>query len=172
MTFFCPENGVHTANSSFPRSELRELKPGGDWPETGTHTLTATLKVEDTLAHVSIGQIHIGTGGSPASTKPLLELFYYSTGQINLLLETSPAGGGPETGITTVPLGTKFSYSIQLSGSSLTITVAGVTKTYTISSSYSAERFYFKAGDYLQTTGSSGTVGAHVAFYALNVTHQ
>jgi hypothetical protein len=172
MSFFTPENGVHTANSSFPRSELRELKPGGDWPLTGTHTQTATLIVHDTLAHVAIGQIHIGNGGTPTSTKPLLELFYYSTGAINLLLETSPAGGGPETLITTVPLGTKFSYTIKVVGNALTIIVNGVTKTFTIDSSYNSERFYFKAGDYLQTTGSSSTVGAHVSFYALKVVHQ
>ncbi|HXC02605.1 MAG TPA: polysaccharide lyase family 7 protein, partial [Opitutaceae bacterium] len=172
MTFFCPENGVHTTNSSFPRSELRELNPGGDWPLTGTNIQTATLKVEDTLAHVAIGQIHIGNGGTPTSTKPLLELFYYSTGQITLLLETSPSGGGPETNVTTVPLGQKFSYTIKTVGNALTIIVNGVTQNYTINSSYNSERFYFKAGDYLQTTGSSSTVGAHVAFYALNVTHQ
>jgi hypothetical protein len=172
MTFFTPENGVHTANSNFPRSELRELKPGGDWPLTGTHILTATLKVEDTLAHVSIGQVHIGTGGTPSSTKPLLEIFYYSSGQINLLLETSPSGGGPETAVTTVPIGTKFSYTVKIVGNALTLIVNGVTHTYTINSSYNSERFYFKAGDYLQTTGSSSTIGAHVAFYALNVVHQ
>ncbi|HXB02146.1 MAG TPA: chitobiase/beta-hexosaminidase C-terminal domain-containing protein, partial [Opitutaceae bacterium] len=172
MTFFCPENGVHTTNSSFPRSELRELDPSGDWPLTGTNIETATLKVEDTLAHVAIGQIHIGNGGTPTSTKPLLELFYYSTGQITLLLETSPSGGGPETNVTTVPLGQKFSYTIKTVGNALTIIVNGVTQNYTINSSYNSERFYFKAGDYLQTTGTSSTVGAHVAFYALNVTHQ
>jgi hypothetical protein len=172
MTFFTPENGVHTANSNFPRSELRELKPGGDWFLPGTHIMTATLKVEDTLAHVSIGQIHIGTGGSPSSTKPLLEIFYYSTGQINMLLETTPSGGGPEIALTTVPINTKFSYTIKVVGNALTVTMNGVTSSYTINSSYNNEAFYFKAGDYLQTTGSSSTVGAHVAFYALNVVHQ
>jgi hypothetical protein len=173
MTFFCPENGAHTTNSSFPRSELRELAPGGDWPLTGTNIQTATLKVEDTIAKVAVGQIHIGNGGTPASTKPLLELFYYPTGDVKLLLETSPAGGGSETLITNVPIGQTFSYTIKTVGSSaLTIVVNGVTQNFTIPSSYSAERFYFKAGDYLQTTGSSGTIGAHVAFYALNVTHQ
>jgi hypothetical protein len=102
----------------------------------------------------------------------LLELFYYSTGVVNLLLETSPSGGGPETTITTVPLGQKFSYTVKVVGNALTITVNGVTQNFTINSSYNSERFYFKAGDYLQATGSSSTVGAHVAFYALNVTHQ
>jgi hypothetical protein len=172
MSFFTPENGVHSANSSYPRSELRELDPSGDWPLTGTNIETATLIVHDTEAHVAIGQIHIGNGGTPTSTKPLLELFYYSTGQITLLLETSPSGGGPETNVTTVPLGQKFSYTIKTVGNALTIIVNGVTQNYTINSSYNSERFYFKAGDYLQTTGSSSTVGAHVSFYALNVVHQ
>jgi len=179
MTFFTPENGVHSTNSSFPRSELRELAPGGDWPLTGTNIQTATLKVEDTIAHVSIGQIHIGNGGTPTSTKPLLELFCYAqdsthqNGDIYLLLETNPSGGGTEHFITNVPIGQKFSYTIKTVGSNaLTIIVNGVTQTFTIDPSYSAEHFYFKAGDYLQTTGTSSTIGAHVAFYALNVTHQ
>jgi hypothetical protein len=125
------------------------------------------------LAHVCVGQIHIGNGGSPASTKPLLELFYWSTGAVTVGIEQTTAGGNEIiTPITTVPLNTKFDYTIQLSGSAITITVAGVTKTFTASSGFSTEKFYFKAGDYLQTTGSSTTVGAHVAFYALNVVHK
>ncbi|HWZ95946.1 MAG TPA: polysaccharide lyase family 7 protein [Opitutaceae bacterium] len=191
MDFWCPENGVTTPNSSFPRSELREVKTGGDWPEAGTHTLTATLMVKDTEAHVCIGQIHVGTGGSPASTKPLIELYDYSqdsthkNGDIYLSLELNP--GPPaytslpqqHVFITNVPIGTKFDYTIQLSGNTLTVMIhdpaqpSAVTKTLTVDPSFDNELFYFKAGDYLQVAGGTrSTVGAHVSFYALNVTHQ
>jgi len=169
MEFFCPENGAHTPNSSFPRSELQE---NGTWTRNETSTLKATLVVNNTVASVCIGQIHLGTNGSPASTKPLLELFCYSSGAIEVGIEQTPAGGNEIVhSITTVPIGTKFSYTIQLSTNTITITANGVTKTFTMSSTFNNETFYFKAGDYLQTTGSSSTSGAHVSFYALSVTH-
>jgi hypothetical protein len=163
MEFWVPENGAHTTNSSFPRSELE----GPTWT-SGTHTQNATLIVNDTVGTVVVGQIHLGTGGSPSSTKPLLELFYHTSGEVQVGIEQTPAGGNEiDTTINTVPVGTKFSYTIKLSGNTITITVAGVTKTFTMSSTFNSEDFYFKAGAYLQTTGSSSTSGAHVSFYAL-----
>jgi hypothetical protein len=172
MEFWVPENGAHTANSSFPRSELRETQPGGDWFLPGTHIQTATLVVNDTVGTVTIGQIHLGTNGTPSSTKPLLELQCTTSGNIQLFLETSPSGGGASHFITNVPLGTKFDYMIKLVGNTITIMANGVTQTFAMDSSYNSEDFYFKAGAYLQTTGSSSTLGAHVSFYALKVTHQ
>jgi hypothetical protein len=79
MTFWDPESGVTTADSSYPRSELREMNGDGspaNWPVTGTSTLSATVAVTEVPDHVCIGQIHIGTAiqsGLAASTKPLLE---------------------------------------------------------------------------------------------------
>jgi hypothetical protein len=163
MEFWVPENGAHTTNSNFPRSELE----GPTWT-SGTHTQNATLIVNDTVGTVVVGQIHLGTGGTPSSTKPLLELFYHTSGEVQVGIEQTPAGGNEiDTTITTVPVGTKFSYTIKLSGNTITITVAGVTKTFTMSSTFDSEDFYFKAGAYLQTTGPSSTAGAHISFYAL-----
>jgi hypothetical protein len=109
-----------------------------------------------------------------SSTKPLLELFYYSDGSIQLGIEQTPAGGNEVLhGIGTVPLGTEFSYSIELDGNdTLTMTLNGVTSTYTVPSAFNGYGMYFKAGDYLQATGTSSTVGGTVAFYALSVTHK
>ena len=90
MEFWCPENGAHTTNSSFPRSELEE---NGTWARTGTNKMSATVVVNNTSATVTIGQIHLGTNGNPASTKPLLELQYSTSGNVSLFLEQSPAGG-------------------------------------------------------------------------------
>jgi hypothetical protein len=172
MEFWVPENGAHTANSSYPRSELREAQPGGDWFLPGTHTMTATVVVNDTVGTVTIGQIHLGTQGTPSSTKPLLELQCTTSGNIQLFLETSPSGGGASHFITNVPLGHKFDYMIKLVGNTITIMANGVTQTFAMDSSYNSEDFYFKAGAYLQTTGSSSSLGAHVSFYALRVVHQ
>lgn len=175
MTFWDPENGVTTANSMYPRSELREMTPSGspaNWVPAGTHTLSATLKASAVPDHVCVGQIHLGTG-TPASTKPLLELFYLSTGSIAIGIEQTPAGGNEvRTTVGSVPLGTKWSYVIGLSGNAITLTIdEGATQSFTMSSTFDQENMYFKAGDYDQSVGSSSTIGAKVQFYALAVHH-
>ena len=53
-----------------------------DWSLSGTHTMKATLRVVSVTSNVCVGQIHLGTGGT--STKPLLELYYRSSGDIVL----------------------------------------------------------------------------------------
>jgi hypothetical protein len=48
MTFWCPETGVTTPNSTHPRSELREMNASGgaaNWDIAGTHIMNATVKV-------------------------------------------------------------------------------------------------------------------------------
>jgi hypothetical protein len=175
MSFWDPENGSTTANSNYSRSELREMDPNGsaaNWATSGTHKLSATVKATVIPDHVAVGQIHIGSG-SPPSTKPLLELFYFATGAIELMIEQSPAGGnGIRHPITSVPLGTKWSYVIQLSGNTISLTVnGGAAQTWPMSPTYNQEGMYFKAGDYNQTSSSSSTVGAKVQFYALKVFH-
>ncbi len=175
MSFWDPEDGVTTANSSYPRSELREMTASGaaaNWPSSGTNTLTATVKSTLIPAKVCVGQIHLGTG-TPASTKPLLELYYYATGAITLGIEATPAGGNEtEHPAGNVPLGTKWSYVIGLSGSTISLVIdGGAPETYSMPSSFDQEGMYFKAGDYDQSVGTSATVGAKVQFYALRIFH-
>ena len=179
MTFWDPENGVTTANSSYPRSELREMNADGseaNWPLSGTNTLSATVAVTQVPDHVCIGQIHLGTAiqaGLASSTKPLLELFYYQNGDIKLGIEDSPTGGQTSHDFVNVPLGTTFSYTIQLTGDgTITLDVDGATSTFTMPSSFVGYGQYFKAGGYDQTVGSDATIGATVKFFALQVSHQ
>ncbi len=73
-----------------------------------------------------------------------------------------PTGGQTSPALTNVPLGTRFSYTIQLTGDG-TITAM----TFTMPSSFSGYSQYFKAGDYDQTAGTDATVGATVRFYSL-----
>jgi len=175
MTFWDPENGVTTANSMYPRSELREMTAGGapaNWPITATHTLSATLKVTMVPDHVAVGQIHLGTG-TPSSTKPLLELFYHADGSIVLGIEQTPAGGNEVLHpVGNVSLGTKWSYVIGLSGNNITLVInGGAVQTFAMSNTFNQENMYFKAGDYDQSVGASATVGAKVQFYALSIFH-
>jgi hypothetical protein len=175
MSFWDPENGVTTANSKYPRSELREMTAAGkpaDWPSTGTNTLSATVKVTQVPDHVAVGQIHLGSG-TPTSTKPLLELFYHADGSIVLAIEQTPAGGNevPHP-VGNVPLGTQWSYVIGLSGNTITLIIdGGATQSFAMDASFNPYNMYFKAGDYDQSVGSSASVGAKVQFYALSVMH-
>jgi hypothetical protein len=173
MTFWAPENGVTFQGSSYARTELRETNSGGsltDWTLAGNHTLSATLKVVSVTDHVCVGQVHLGAGGS--STKPLLELYYYSDGTIYLGAEKSPAGGQNRYTVGHVPVGTQWSYVINVTGNKINLTINGAKTAYAIPTSFNPYRQYFKAGDYNQSSSSSSTRGARVKFYALGVTHK
>ena len=173
MSFWDPENGVTTPNSSYARSELREMNSSGSaasWKLSGTHTLSATLKATQIPDHVCVGQVHIADGQN--STKPLAELYYHSNGQIAIAIENSPTGGQTAHNLTTVSLGTQWSYVIQITGgNTISVTINGTKHSYAIPSSFDSYPQYFKAGDYDQSSGSSSTVGAKVQFYALTVKH-
>ena len=174
MTFWDPENGVTTPNSNYSRSELREMTSSGaaaNWFAAGTtNKLSATVKATTVPSSVCVGQIHLGSGGS---TKPLLELFYHSDGEIEIGIEQTPAGGNEVVyDIANVPLGTEWSYTIGLAGSTISLSInGGAARTWTASSTFNGYGMYFKAGDYDQTSGSSSTVGAQVEFYALSISH-
>ncbi|MGW1255251.1 polysaccharide lyase family 7 protein [Streptomyces sp. NPDC002513] len=173
MTFWAPEKGVTTPNSNYARSELREMNRDGspaNWSLSGTHQMTATLRVVSVTSNVCVGQIHLGTGGS--STKPLLELYYRASGDIVLGTENSPAGGQTLHTVGNVSVGKTWNYTIGVSGgNTIDLTVNGSTTHYPISSSFNPYKQYFKAGSYNQSSSSSTTKGARVAFYKLNVSH-
>jgi hypothetical protein len=172
MTFWDPESGVTTPNSSYPRTELREMNSNGtaaNWALSGNSTLSAELRVVSVTSNVCVGQVHLGTGGT--STKPLVELYYHSNGNIYLGTESSPSGGQTLHYITNVALGVHWTYVINVSGSTVNLTVNGSETHYSIPSSFDAYDMYFKAGDYNQSASSSTTNGAKVKFYRLTVSH-
>src|SRR4051794_237234 len=172
MTFWDPEKGVTTPNSNYARTELREMNANGgaaDWTLAGRHTLSATLRIVSVTKNVCVGQVHLGSGGS--STKPLLELYYHSNGDIVLGTENSPSGGQTTHSVGHVSVSTQWSYVINVTGNKINLTVDGSKTSYSIPSSFNAYRQYFKAGDYNQSSSSSTTKGTKVKFYALNVSH-
>ena len=190
MAFYCPVKGVvTTGNSSYARSELREMNVDGtqaNWSIAGSNILSATLKVVHVPDHVTVGQIHIGKalpGQTGTSTLPICELFYGSNGDIKLGLESSATGSmGSFTSmsvIASVPNNQVFSYTMQLKGDgTLTITIFDGTSnrvvTKSVDTSFFAYGQYFKAGDYDQTKPNDSTYlndAATVEFYALSVTH-
>jgi hypothetical protein len=172
MTFWAPEKGVTTPNSNYARTELREMNSNGsaaDWSLAGNHTLSATLRIVSVTKNVCVGQVHLGSGGS--STKPLLELYYHPNGDIILGTENAPSGGQTSHTVGNVPLGTQWSYVINVTGNKINLTVNGSKTSYSIPSSFNPYNQYFKAGSYNQSSSDSTTNGAKVKFYALNISH-
>ena len=172
MTFWDPEAGVTTPNSSYARTELREMNSNGsaaNWTLAGNHTLSATLRIVSVTKNVCVGQVHLGTGGT--STKPLLELYYRPNGDIYIGTENSPAGGQTLHLVGHVTLGTQWSYVINVTGNTINLTVNGSRTSYSIPTSFNPYRQYFKAGDYNQSSSDSTSNGAKVKFYALTIQH-
>jgi hypothetical protein len=174
MTFFAPVTGVTTANSSFPRSELREVNADGtphNWTvSSGTSTLTATVAVQKTPTNgvLVLGQIH----GSATGVPPMAMIVYRS-GTIDVLIQqsaTSPSGTNHALG--SVSLNQKFTYALQ-TGPNLTLvaTLNGKSTTFPLDSSFANVGLYFKAGAYDQQNTGPSTEGGQSAFYALSVTH-
>jgi hypothetical protein len=168
MVMMDPRVGSTTSGSLHPRTEMRE---NATWTTGGTNILDANVAVTKIPGNTAIAQIFQGTGPS----KPLCELQYSSSGAVKLFLEDTNQGGASHTTtITTVPVGTKFTYQLKLSGKTITVKVNSTTKTFTMDDSFVGEKFYFKAGNYDQTATqgtpqtSDGTV---VKFYSLNITH-
>ena len=168
MVMADPKQGWTTSGSLHPRVELRE---NATWKTSGTNVLAATVDVVEVPSHTTIGQIFQGSGPS----KPLCELQVTSAGVVQLLLEDTNEGGSSTVPkITTVSLGTKFDYQLELSGTTITVTVNNVTTTFPMPASFIGESFYFKAGDYDQSA-VAGTpltsVSTIVQFYALSIKH-
>ncbi|ADO75398.1 polysaccharide lyase family 7 protein [Stigmatella aurantiaca] len=162
MTFYVPSGAGSTANSHYPRSELRG---SATWRMGGTHTLTASMKVlqQPATGQIIIGQIHgEQTGGSE-----LLKL-RWTNGDI--LMGVKKNFGDTEQKIlikSGLSLGENIDYVIKLAGSTVTVTVNGTSKSFTYNTaSWSAVDLYFKLGAYSQDSSANGTY-AKVAVTAL-----
>lgn len=160
-------NCVTTPNSEHCRTEFREVNTDGtpaSWSAGGTNKLDATLAVEDPGGEVCIGQIHLDDS---VSSKPLMQLFYYSDGTLMTGVEQTTAGGDEVlTYLGNVPVGTAFSYEISYSNNVLSISINGGKPLALPTYSLGGLPVYFKAGNYGQTTQASD-----VHFYSLTITH-
>ncbi len=167
-----PATGVTTPNSTRCRTELRETNPAGGeaaWSASGTNTMAVTGKVTKGSG-ITIGQVFNGTDGIT-----LAEL-QYSPGGFTLFYEESRSGGNSTNLGNATPLDTRYSFTMALSNNVLTITLNGKQVFQrTPGSGISANKFYFKVGNYDQgtTSGTPGTT-AHsiVEDYSVVVLHQ
>jgi len=162
MTFYVPSGAGTTANSHYPRSELRQR---ATFRMGGTYSLSASMKVlqQPATGQIIIGQIHgEQTGGSE-----LLKL-RWTNGDI--LMGVKPTFGATEQKLlikSGVALGQNIDWTIRLSGSTVTVTVNGTARSFSYdASSWGAVDLYFKAGAYSQDDQQDGSF-ARVAFTSL-----
>jgi len=176
MSFWCPVTGAHTPNTHYPRTELREVAPGGDWSITGTHTLKATFKMikNPPSGGTIIGQIH---GNATDGTGEVLKLEWTTANAIIASVEkdTAPAQQ-VNLALGSYALGALITYVIRLENRLLTVTITDAKGSKSVSSSYAAaswqnDKYYFKLGDYVQADTGTSAQGARVSFYAFEVQH-
>lgn len=166
----CGGNG--TPNSKYPRSELREMKPGGReraaWSsKVGVHTMRLTQAITATpkkKPHVVAGQIHDARDDVVMVRLEGKRLFVESGGdEIGLLDPAYRLGTIFTVAIVADRLGIAVSYTNGLRDSAVHLPKRVVTGAY------------FKAGCYTQSNTSKGDKAAafgEVVVYALEVEHR
>jgi len=170
VQFRSPVNGVTTPNSSYARSELREMASNGtanaSWSATsGTHTMTFRLafnKLPNDKAHVVGAQIHDGDDDVTVFRLEGTNLYVTKGNTTNHKLITS-----------SYKLHTVFEGKFVVSGGQIKVYYNGALQT-TIS--HTASGNYFKAGAYTQANcGNSSPCSSsnygQTSLYKLLVTH-
>lgn len=179
IRFWTPVTGTSTANSSYPRTELREADATGktrNWLYSeGTATLRGTAEVGQlpSRQRVIIAQIH-----AKDNPGPLLKLIYgMSNGVGYLELERRQLPGDSSTPVVMtymgMPLDTPFDFIFKVSPTGkLNVKIAGMYYSEMIDTAWAAKLLYFKAGDYVPDNEGPETEGARVTYRRLSVTHQ
>jgi hypothetical protein len=158
---------VTTAHSKHCRTELREISPPNWDPNASTNRLSASLTVpvpDNSQYGTVIGQVHIDDS---ISSKPVCELYYSSSGDLNMGVEQTRGGGDEKiTYIGNVPVDTPFSYSIAYESNILSVSINGEPAQILSTYSLDAPASYFKVGNYNQ-----GSDPSSVHFFAITVEH-
>uniref|UniRef100_A0AAU6W096 Alginate lyase 2 domain-containing protein n=1 Tax=Pseudomonas phage Nican01 TaxID=3138540 RepID=A0AAU6W096_9CAUD len=183
IQFIIPTKGPtieHTANSTFPRCELRETLEDGTlawWtPELfELNWLEYTVSVDDPgyEGNVIIGQIH-GKGDNPPIKIQYNDQDKNGVGRI--VFQSREYLGGKEIKediLTDVKPGDKLTIRISLNSKYLlTVTINGTEFSRQLNrQSYKDDRFYFKIGGYVQTVVNSADSTGLVNLYSLDLYH-
>lgn len=176
MVFWAPVNGATTGGSNYPRSELREMQQAGNaavnWTGADSAVLAARLKIDRVPAasgKLIVGQIH-GYG-----TAPLVKLQYEASGgKLSALINPTPTSSIPLKFqlASGVAMGRVFDYRIDVADGELCLSAAGGKPLrYAIDPRWGKVGLYFKAGVYVQASGSDSADGGQATFYRLMATH-
>lgn len=189
MVFVVNTDGATTKGSSYPRSELREMKDpstNAAWTIAEGGNMEAVLSVNELpttnageAGRIVIGQIHGDNNELCRLYYDKGRLYFYddrsgeSAKETQFILKSSD--GQP----TNIQLNDLFAYSINVSNNRLTVSAVHNNIVYSESEPISpywlsgVEKFYFKAGAYLQVgksgskAGTQGTGRGMVSFYSL-----
>jgi hypothetical protein len=169
VVFNAPVGGAHTSGSSYPRSELREMKNGGKekaaWSNaSGLHTLTlrqAITHLPVVKPDVVAGQIHDGSDDviQVRLRSKRLEV-WWNDGDNRALLDANYA------------LGKVHDLKIEAANRRVGVWYNGVKKA---DIPLSGSGWYFKAGCYTQSNTSKGDAPSaygEVVIYNLGLSHR
>lgn len=173
VLFRAPVNGVTTSGSSYPRSELREMREEGKvsagWSSTsGVHTMTieqAVTAVPKKKQHVVAGQIHDADDDVVVVRLEYPKLYVNVDGDNVHVLDEN------------YTLGKRFTVTFEVKNGQTSIYYNGSSEpAYTFNKSYSGA--YFKAGAYTQSNCSREETSdcnsdnyGEVIIYSLDVNH-
>jgi len=179
QAFMDTETGITTPGSTHCRTELREMTSSGAraaWAPSGTNTMDVA-GIVTLLGRGSSGKVTVGQVFNSNDSIPLCELMYSaSVGGFVLLYEEAKGAGTVVDLQTPVAVNTPYSFQLSLTNGVLTVSINGQqVYSHTPSSSILSKNFYFKCGNYDQTT-SSGAVTTTpytiVENYSINVVHE
>lgn len=177
MVFKVPSNGQPTTTATYPRVELRQMTQGANWAlaDTTEHYLEAECKVITVASakpQTIIGQIH----GSDVISE-LLKLRWTGEQPHQCYIEAQfKTNDSNKTGynvklVSGLSLGDLISYIITMKAGTITVTVNGYSTSKTYTSTYfgTNDRYYLKAGNYLQYSSSNPSIYGLVQFYKLSL---
>jgi len=171
VIFRAPAGGATTSGSGYPRSELREMDPGGDseasWSNaSGTHVMTvkqAITKIPPSKAEVVAGQIHDDEDDVVMVRLEKKRLFVEADGDDVGTLNAD------------YDLGTTFTIAMRATSGGIEIRydTANIDGGKTVRHDEVGEGYYFKAGCYTQSNSDHDDDDAigEVVVYELDVEH-
>jgi len=170
MVFQVPH--ISTAIVSKPRTLLRETLGNDDnfkWMiDGGTHRLSGRCKVADFPTNVAepkllFAQVETTDGA------PLVKLLWEGVNKsIKAVVNASADGNGVSYGLDAVVGNSTFDFSLDIKGTTLTITIDDKSTKVSLGSAWNSAKFRFNAGAYPQISSSDGF---KVQYYALSVSH-
>jgi hypothetical protein len=186
VMFFAPVDGAVTANARYPVSMLRELLDPSDasvnWNWNDFARMDAVLavhRVPRENGKVVVAQIR-GYNGEDVAISELCKLvFEYDgpgRGTLYVLVLDSPVAADSTARRLTLGgglgLGETFTISLRVQDRTLHVAFGAGSVSTPIDAAWDGMGLYFRAGAAPQAAGDSGTDGARVTFYQLDVTHQ
>ncbi|MBX7197422.1 MAG: polysaccharide lyase family 7 protein [Sandaracinaceae bacterium] len=169
LRFRANAGGVTTSGSSYPRSELREMEPGGSvrasWSTTsGRHE----MRLEETITHLPDVKPHVVAGQIHDASDDVIMIRLEG---VHLFVE----GGGVELGTLDADyaLGERFVVRIVAEGGHIRVD-HGDDGRVEVDVARDAAGCYFKAGVYTQSNTSRGDLPeayGEVIVHAVEVTH-